>query len=415
MKLLFTISALLLNSFIFAQKDINHEKSISDSMIFDLNQSVITSKNGISYLNIPMYIKSNSTVNSFDFWFKFDETKLTYDTVTTSIIGLDPFTSFNSNNHYLSNTTSGPNSNFIVPLNTTLLTLRFKLTSACNKITNSDFNSINTLTNGSNCNNRFNSNTQVQQIPAIISTNSLYCTNNTYSFSYPSTIFGENITNYTWDFGNNLTDNNQNTSTNYLIDGDYTVTVVATNSSGCSYTAYKYIHVESSPIASFTSAYNSNNGVSTFTNTSTISTGTINQFDWSFGDNLTSQIENPNHVYASTGTYTVKLIVTSIIGCSDTTTNSIIITPSTNNLEELGSISNVSIYPNPTSDNIAIEVKEKSDLNLFDLAGNQISETIKVEQNSKHSLNLSNLSSGIYILKVQNEKNSKLYKIEVIK
>ena len=194
-----------------------------------------------------------------------------------------------------------------------------------------------------------------------------------------------------------------------------TVTVVATNSSGCSYTAYKYIHVESSPIASFTSAYNSNNGVSTFTNTSTISTGTINQFDWSFGDNLTSQIENPNHVYASTGTYTVKLIVTSIIGCSDTTTNSIIITPSTNNLEELGSISNVSIYPNPTSDNIAIEVKEKSDLNLFDLAGNQISETIKVEQNSKHSLNLSNLSSGIYILKVQNEKNSKLYKIEVIK
>ena len=138
MKLLFTISALLFTTLIFAQKDLNQDKSLTDSMLFDLDQSVVTSVSGTTYIDVPMYIKSTSVVNSFDFWFKYDETKLTYDTVVSSFPSLDPFTSFNANNHYLSNTTSGPNSNYVVPLNTTLLTIRFILLNPCSKIISSD-------------------------------------------------------------------------------------------------------------------------------------------------------------------------------------------------------------------------------------------------------------------------------------
>jgi hypothetical protein len=416
MKLLFTISAILLfTNLMFGQKEIIQDKSLTDSMLFDLNQSVVTSVSGTTYLDVPIYIKSTSVVNSFDFWFKFDETKLTYDTVVSSFPSLDPFTSFNANNHYLSNTTSGPNSNYVVPLNTTLLTIRFILLNPCNNIISSDFNSINTLTNGTNCNNRFISPTQTQQIPAIISTNTFYCSDRSISFSYPSSISGQSITNYSWDFGNSITDNNQNTSVTYTNDGDYTITLVTTNSSGCSFTAYKYIHVDSSPIASFTSSYDSNTGVSTFTNTSTISTGTINQFDWIFGDNLTSQIENPTHIYSAVGTYTVNLTITSMIGCTDSISNTIIITPMTNSLEELNSLSNVTIFPNPASTNVVIKVKEKSTLCLFDLAGNQLSELINLQQNDQHTLNLTLFSSGFYILKEMNENNSNMYKIEIIK
>lgn len=416
MRLIFTISALLITTLIFAQKDLNQEKSLTDSILFDLNQSVVTSVSGIAYIDIPMYIKSTSVVHSFDFWFKYDESKLTYDTVVSSVSSLDPFTSYNANNHFLSNTTSGPNSNYVVPLNTTLLTVRFVLSAPCAQITNSDFNTINTLTNGSTCNYRFISSSQTQQIPAIISTNSFYCSGTSIPFSYPSTISGQNITSYAWDFGNTMTDNNQNTNATYTNDGDYTVTLVSTTALGCTFTAYKYIHVDSSPNASFSSVFNSSNGVTTFTNTSAISTGTINQFDWAFGDNLTAQIENPTHTYSNIGTYNVTLIVTSLVGCSDTITNPITVTEVFQGINELqNSTVKVVIYPNPASKIVSVFVKENAIISLFDLAGNQLSELINIEQNKDYQLNLDQYSTGIYLLKVQNKTTSRMFKLEVIK
>ena len=49
------------------------------------------------------------------------------------------------------------------------------------------------------------------------------------------------------------------------------------------------------------------------------STGAIGYF-WDFGDNLTSTIENPAHVYTSSGYYDVSLISYDNYGCSDTLT-----------------------------------------------------------------------------------------------
>jgi PKD repeat protein/type II secretory pathway pseudopilin PulG len=63
-----------------------------------------------------------------------------------------------------------------------------------------------------------------------------------------------------------------------------------------------------SPTAAFTYVCT---GVScVFTNGSTDSDGTITTWSWNFGDGGTSTLQNPSHVYAAVGSYTVTLTVT---------------------------------------------------------------------------------------------------------
>src|SRR5207247_1116385 len=38
---------------------------------------------------------------------------------------------------------------------------------------------------------------------------------------------------------------------------------------------------------------------------------------WDFGDGSTSTLQSPNHTYALQGAYTVKLFITTKMGCSD--------------------------------------------------------------------------------------------------
>jgi gliding motility-associated-like protein len=64
-----------------------------------------------------------------------------------------------------------------------------------------------------------------------------------------------------------------------------------------------------------------------FNSTSTISSGSITNQLWDFGDGKTSSGVSVNHSYFSPGTYQVKLIVTSDLGCSDSLIKSITVYP----------------------------------------------------------------------------------------
>ncbi len=46
--------------------------------------------------------------------------------------------------------------------------------------------------------------------------------------------------------------------------------------------------------------------------------GVIDTWEWDFGDGTTSSLEDPTHDYSTAGDYTVRLIVSSNVGCSDT-------------------------------------------------------------------------------------------------
>ena len=137
----------------FGQKPALHEssqnKNLSDSIVFDLNQATYSTINSVNYIEIPVWIKSsNSSISSFDFWFQFDASKLTYVSTSSLVPGLDAFSNFNINNSYLSNTSSGASIDFVVPLNTNLIKLKFSINGLCTTILPADFYNITTLING---------------------------------------------------------------------------------------------------------------------------------------------------------------------------------------------------------------------------------------------------------------------------
>ncbi len=81
----------------------------------------------------------------------------------------------------------------------------------------------------------------------------------------------------------------------------------------CDSTITRYIFVAPVPKTSF-SAVNACNGERvSFTNLTTISTGTVT-YNWTYGDGNTSTFINPEYKYGTFGTYQVKLTAKSDLG-----------------------------------------------------------------------------------------------------
>ena len=142
-------------------------------------------------------------------------------------------------------------------------------------------------------------------------------------FTDLSTPGSGSIDQWTWDFGDGFISTSQNPSHIYTSAGNYNVTLQIRNSEGCTKILTKpaYIQISSGVTANFT-----NNNPSAcsppvtinFTNLST-GTGALN-YQWSFGDGGTSTLTNPTHTYSAAGSYTVTLVVTNNLGCTDTIT-----------------------------------------------------------------------------------------------
>ncbi len=64
-----------------------------------------------------------------------------------------------------------------------------------------------------------------------------------------------------------------------------------------------------------------------FTDASTVGTGAITEWDWTYSDGDDSQLQNPTHVFDELGEHTIELAVTTDIGCSDTTSQSLEVLP----------------------------------------------------------------------------------------
>ena len=60
------------------------------------------------------------------------------------------------------------------------------------------------------------------------------------------------------------------------------------------------------------------NNQTSFTDFSIPGIGTINMWNWTFGDLSTSAIQNPIHTYTASGIYTAQLVVRNTYGCFDT-------------------------------------------------------------------------------------------------
>ncbi len=145
----------------------------------------------------------------------------------------------------------------------------------------------------------------------------------TSSCSAPLTVnFNDNsigAASYQWDFGDGNTSNQRNPSHTYTTTGLYTVTLIVTNANGCSDTLIMpdYIKIQP-PHASINNLPFSGCAPLTWTFSSTVTTvDPVVSYEWDFGDGNTSTAASPTHTFPA-GQYTIKLIVTTAGGCSDT-------------------------------------------------------------------------------------------------
>jgi PKD repeat protein len=137
------------------------------------------------------------------------------------------------------------------------------------------------------------------------------------------------VTSYEWDFGDGTTATGQSTSHSYSSSGTYTVTLTVTDNEGATDTTSQTVSVDgpnSPPTASFTFSPNSpdtSDAVSFDASGSSDTDGSIQTYDWDFGDGTTATGQSTSHSYSSSGTYTVSLTITDDEGATDTTTQTI--------------------------------------------------------------------------------------------
>jgi gliding motility-associated-like protein len=154
----------------------------------------------------------------------------------------------------------------------------------------------------------------------------VFTSNQTYSCSAPATIqFYNNAIGavaYKWIFGDGATSTSANPAHVYTSFGNYTVTLVVTGANGCTDTITKpnYIGVKR-PVVTInnlpvkgclplTVPFSANVAVQ----------DNVTAYHWDFGDGTSATQANPVKIYTTEGSYTVKLVITTAMGCSDSVT-----------------------------------------------------------------------------------------------
>ncbi|MBI5540675.1 MAG: PKD domain-containing protein [Bacteroidia bacterium] len=152
--------------------------------------------------------------------------------------------------------------------------------------------------------------------PVIDFANSASCSNETIQFTNLSTPVGSS---WNWNFGDSQTSSSQNPAHLYTSGGVYNVTLEVSVGS-CSNSRTKQITIPEAPTSAFNISTACVGNEFSFFDQSTVPMGdTIISWDWNFGDSTPhSTSKNSQHIYLSSGSYSVALIIQTQKSCSDT-------------------------------------------------------------------------------------------------
>lgn len=200
---------------------------------------------------------------------------------------------------------------------------------------------------------------------------------------------------------------NQNTAAINIVDaGHYSVSV--TSACGTVSDTIEVMHIPDAT-ASFTAASSFLTGI--FTNTSQEAFA----YHWDFGDHTTSADENPIHVYAEPGTYTVVLTAT---GPCSADTHTGLFTASVTGMDEALEAYNLSLYPNPNHGTfeITMELDQAKDVRfvLVDVTGKTIRTAHPGIIHGTFTQNISlETAPGLYFLRVKADEHTHIQKVMI--
>ena len=132
----------------------------------------------------------------------------------------------------------------------------------------------------------------------------------------------DNITGYTWNFGDGVSSNLQNPTHHYATNGTYYPRLIVTTQSGCTDSSVTTLPVRviSSPKAAISSTGNGCAPMTVdFNGTLLVPDTLAMNWSWDLGNGNVSSLQHPPlQVYTNAGTYNIRLIATNSTGCTDT-------------------------------------------------------------------------------------------------
>ncbi len=131
---------------------------------------------------------------------------------------------------------------------------------------------------------------------------------------------------YSWDFGDNTTSALENPNHVFATTGIYNVCLTVTNSDSttCSYCETVAVGQNGNGCQAYFYSYTDSSSTNTI-NFANYSSGASDIYSWDFGDNTTSNLENPNHIYANTGVYQVCLTISDSTGITCTYCDNVVV------------------------------------------------------------------------------------------
>ena len=269
------------------------------------------------------------------------------------------------------------------------------------------------------------------------------CVVDFYSINNPGTLTvqfrdtsstGPSQNSYFWNFGDgSALSFQQNPVHTYNAPGTYTVQLLLIDSL-CYDSIAKQVTVPTSLPGNCTASFTKAKDTSTafgvlLTNTSSSSSTTA--YTWYFGDGNSATGATPTHTYQNFGSYNVCLVVyDSLSNCVNTFCDTVgldsngnlksngfsltVVLPNVTSLDENTLENAVSIFPNPTADQIALDLSQIDsavDIRLFNLSGQEVLEYSRIANQSNLIIDLSDHPSGIYFLQVEDGNQRTVKKV----
>lgn len=140
---------------------------------------------------------------------------------------------------------------------------------------------------------------------------------------------GTSVNSSTWDFGDNTSTTVTNPTKSWTSIGPKLVKLTTVLNNGCTDNITKEVNVGVQPTVAFNVPDQCAGSDVQFTNLTTFPQGDIT-YNWSFGDNNSSNIAQPRHTYTTgvgTQTFNVKLVASIAGGCKDSAVRTVTINP----------------------------------------------------------------------------------------
>ncbi|MHB1277498.1 MAG: PKD domain-containing protein, partial [Bacteroidia bacterium] len=148
------------------------------------------------------------------------------------------------------------------------------------------------------------------------------CNSDEVSFTNGTTISSGQV-GYLWDFGDNLSSTQENTSHTYGIFGTIDVTLTVTSDFGCVDMITKQINLIEAPKADFTTSLLCDKDNVDFMNATVEPGAAITTYEWAFSDGASFSTKDVSRNFQSIGSYTVTLKAFADNGCLNEVTKTI--------------------------------------------------------------------------------------------